>query len=594
MKLFSNVAPKHRLIFLVSFAIALLYAGVTNHVWEDYYITYRASKNLATGHGLVFNHGDRLHTFTSPLGVLLPALASALTLNTSDTAALWIFRIFSAAALAGAVTLLYACVAEITASLLLAGFGAVWLMLDAKAVDFSINGMETAFLLLFVAGTFRAQFGHCTRRWLWLGLGWAGIMWTRPDGFLYIGLLSLGGWIFNDPSRSGLTRMAWLKVFAFAALVCTAVYLPWFIGSWAYYGTPVPHTIRAKAAMATGRTLIGALKTAVYLPRLIWTGDTSAHVAFLPSYYIAGGWPTVLTPTAKFLAFIAAFTWVVPRTGAAVRTASFAFFGLHVYLTYYPYFPFPWYLPGSTLLAYFVFAGLLARLDRPNVSWRRYAALAASVVLLSINVWMFGAVARQVRVAQLIVEDGNRRKIGEWLREHAEPGDRVFMEPLGYIGFFSGLKPYDFPGMSSREMVEATTHFGDWPRLIQYLQPEWVILRPIEANLISSSHRYLLTSTYRAVREFDVLDAVKKLNVHGRPNLEFDARFTVYRRERPQRFVSEFGEFLDRFPPALSSIDGHQVQLVHAPGTWIVKVPKDARHVRLGFGYLAEDRKSVV
>jgi hypothetical protein len=69
-------------IFLGAFAIFLLFALCTNHVWEDYYITYRSSKNLANGHGLVFNVGERLHTFTSPLGVLLPALSHLLTCNT--------------------------------------------------------------------------------------------------------------------------------------------------------------------------------------------------------------------------------------------------------------------------------------------------------------------------------------------------------------------------------------------------------------------------------------------------------------------------------------------------------------------------------
>ena len=64
-------------LFIGVMLLALAFAGFTNHVWEDYYITYRSSKNLATGHGLVFNHGDRLHTFTSPLGVLLPIVALA-------------------------------------------------------------------------------------------------------------------------------------------------------------------------------------------------------------------------------------------------------------------------------------------------------------------------------------------------------------------------------------------------------------------------------------------------------------------------------------------------------------------------------------
>src|ERR1700712_3330783 len=91
---------KYLLVFFSIVAITLLYAGYTDHRWEDWYITYRASKNLATGHGLTFTVGERVYSYTSPLGVLLPAAASLLTGNSSDAAALWIFRVFGAVALA--------------------------------------------------------------------------------------------------------------------------------------------------------------------------------------------------------------------------------------------------------------------------------------------------------------------------------------------------------------------------------------------------------------------------------------------------------------------------------------------------------------
>ena len=70
------------LIFAAVFALALAFAAFTQHAWEDYYITYRVSKNLATGHGLVYTVGERVHAFTSPLNVLVPAALSILTGNT--------------------------------------------------------------------------------------------------------------------------------------------------------------------------------------------------------------------------------------------------------------------------------------------------------------------------------------------------------------------------------------------------------------------------------------------------------------------------------------------------------------------------------
>ncbi len=61
------------IVFGLVFALALSWAVYSQQAWEDYYITYRASKNLAEGHGLTFTPGERVHSFTSPLGVLLPA-----------------------------------------------------------------------------------------------------------------------------------------------------------------------------------------------------------------------------------------------------------------------------------------------------------------------------------------------------------------------------------------------------------------------------------------------------------------------------------------------------------------------------------------
>src|SRR5690349_8876605 len=80
-------------IFFTGLSTALLFALYTHLAWDDWYITYRASKNLALGNGLTFTPGERVHSFTSPLGTLIPALLSWLTGNVSDDLVLWMFRL---------------------------------------------------------------------------------------------------------------------------------------------------------------------------------------------------------------------------------------------------------------------------------------------------------------------------------------------------------------------------------------------------------------------------------------------------------------------------------------------------------------------
>ena len=86
-----------KLLMVLAVLIPLAFAAFTGHVWEDFYITYRASRNLAAGNGLVFQPGERVHSFTSPLGVLVPALLARLFGPEGDPQVIWAFRALSLA-----------------------------------------------------------------------------------------------------------------------------------------------------------------------------------------------------------------------------------------------------------------------------------------------------------------------------------------------------------------------------------------------------------------------------------------------------------------------------------------------------------------
>lgn len=596
--MFRPFRPSLLAAFLLTVTVAVAFAVATQHAWEDYYITFRTSRNLATGHGLVFNHGDRLHTFTSPLGVLLPAVASLLTFNQSDEGALWIFRLMSCAALGGAACLLTSAARQLRFAAIAVVFLIGWLALDSKTVDFAINGMETGFLLLFLAYALWAQLVPSERRSWHLGAAWAGLMWSRPDSFIYVGLIAAGFWFFNESARSGLDRRQLLNLYLRAGLVATALYLPWLLFAWGYYGTPVPHTITAKSGFGDPRTLLGLAKAAINLPFTAWTPNTSLEATFLPAYYMIGGWPEHLVQILRALAAICSLLWVVPFLRFETRATSFAFFGAHAYLNYYPYFPFPWYIPSTTLLACFCLASLLAQLidvgraasaTTPASPRARLAlgfAVIATLLFLSATGWMLLESGRLFAAQQKYVENGNRRKIGEWLRAHSLPGDTVFLEPLGYIGYFSGLKTYDFPGMSSREMVAARHKVGvSWALLIDHLQPRWVVLRPHEVNRVKTDLPGLLDERYVLAQEFSVLPEIEKINNFGRAYLEHDSRFMVYEnRIQPANLLALQNE--SAAPISHLAIDGVEVSFAHAPSALKRLVPQYARSATVRFGFI--------
>ncbi len=503
-------------------ALPLFFAAFTQHAWEDFFITLRSSRNLVEGNGLVFQPGERLHTFTSPLGVLVPALGLWIS-GGSATGALWFLRLVSAVMLAAGMILLW----RRTASLGLGSLGRFvvfgLILADAKMTDFSINGMETALLVFFGIWLWTELAAPAGPRALPLGLAAAGLMWTRPDA-LILGVCMGLPFLLLRPKNAVTPGIKW-PVLGRALLIGAALYLPWFVWAWSYYGTPVPHTIIAKAAYTPP---VGA-RDYLLLPLQTLLGRSMLVDLFLPSYWVFGGWPRFLVVLAQILTAVVAFAWMIPGWALAGRRASLAVFLGMFYLC--SIILFPWYVPPWSLLGAITLAfgaeALASRWPRALPAVRIACAL---VVVAQVGMWQ--ATAWQMRVQQAVVETGMRRQIGEWLERNARPGETVFLEPLGYIGYYSRLKTLDFPGLSSAEVVAAVRSGAkSYAALIEKLQPDWVVLRPVEAAREDFKRRPVLND-YELVKSWDVLPQLEAVTyLPGRPWNEFEARFLLYRRK---------------------------------------------------------------
>ncbi len=506
--------------------ICLAYTLFTAQAWEDYYIAFRHSEHLVEGNGLTYEAGERIQGFSSPAATL--ALAATYALSGSEPGALGLFRMLSILAFAGALLLLLSALKQsgLAGNGLPLALAGMVLVLDAKSIAFSVNGMETGLWLFFLAGSLWSLFALEERAWV-PGFFWAGMMWTRPDSALYIALLA-GGWIAFSRARRAVS----LQLFK-AGVVCAAAYAPWFLFAWVYYGSPVPHSAVAKGI---GASTFSAAHLVAVPGRLleVWT------VLYLPPYSEFSNWKA-LGAAGGLAAAAAAFYWLAPWGRPLARTASLATLGGSLYLALMPR-TFPWYFPAVVLCSLPPLAALAG--DALRASWGtggswgswgspklRYRMAAGVLVLVGVGMsWAWIDCARTVRVMQRVVDGGNRREIGRWLAQNAASSDRVFLECPGYIGYYSGLEMLDYPGLVSPAVVRAR-RLGpdDFAQVARSLEPEWMVLRTEEIEYLQAMVPTWLRSRYRLARTFDVADLLRH-EVPDHPGVLYDATFHVLRR----------------------------------------------------------------
>lgn len=554
-------------IFVVTFLICMVWAWITNHALEDWYVTFRASKNLALGLGLTFTAGEpQLYSFTSPLGTLVPALCSLLAGPENDALALWNYRLFSACMLGLAAIILFDFCRQyrygIWATVALLGS----FLLESKTIDHTINGMDTGLMMFFIALTIRAHVRQTKRPWLHLGLAWGGLMWSRPDGCVYGAAISIAFLLFPPGAAFGINRVAMLRNIGRAALVCTLVYLPWFAGAWYHYGSPIPNTITAMALDSTHELgFLHLLKDFFLLPFKGPETYAATYQSLTPSYaLIFGGWPKPMFVFSRILATVACYYWINPFASRFGRAMSFTAMLTHFYLSDVTPHAMPWHLANTALFAFLALAAMFHdgfrvaerfadELPRQIRSWR--IGLQSIICLqLAGFLSMFLATGYQTYWQQLLVEDGVRTQVGMWLKENASsPDDTVMLECLGYIGFFSGLKMYDYPGMATPKTVAARKKlrdkhgpYGAWTEisneqkiaLIREMKPDWIALRVSTANSIDQKDRNILRKEYEAQLKVSNSDRIREIpGLPGHMYLEIDATFVIF--ARSEKSLSE-------------------------------------------------------
>ncbi len=207
--------------------------------FDDTYITFRYSLNLASGHGFVYNLGEPVLGTTAPLWAMVLAVCAAvgvpieqaalvISLLCDAASAFFLFRLLKALGFGAGIPM--------AAALLFLGF--------FDYFSLARSGMESSFFVFLVLGSLTSM---TSKRFVAAAVFTALAVLTRPEGALLLAVLPAALWYYRAElrPRDGVLALAVLLVIS---------------GSWAIYairtfGSVIPQSVVAKAGMFTDPSL---------------------------------------------------------------------------------------------------------------------------------------------------------------------------------------------------------------------------------------------------------------------------------------------------------------------------------------------------
>jgi hypothetical protein len=436
---------------------------------DDPFITYRYAQNLASGHGLVFNAGERVQSSTAPLFTLLLALGGFAGI---DIPALG-YAISAMCLLVFAVC----CVGYLSS----ADRQLTWPAAAAAALTFicpvTTFGLGSEMPLL-VALAWGSWWAAAARRWGVCALlaGLAAL--TRGDGVL-VGVAVALVFVWTH-RKAGVRTWPWGAAFLYMLVAA-----PWYVFAWVYFGSPLPATLGVKVAQGSAPGTVGFFEGLGYF----WTHSLANQAVM----WIPG------------LALLVAGIVVVARRGGALA-APLVWAGLFMVgfgLLHVP--RYPWYYSPLVPVAMIalVLGGSLAARGLWRYLPRRPQAAAARVV---------GALAVAVLVGLIyLAEDQASARpqpaprsqlnisIGKWLAANTPASATVGAEEVGLLGYYSGRGIIDFVGLLQPDVAPRRA-VGDNLWAVQTYRPDYIVAMP--PWLSSAGASTWVQGHYSVVRTF--------------------------------------------------------------------------------------------
>jgi len=498
-------------VFLIAIAaviIRFVFWKYTGRVWEDALITVRHSENFASGLGLTHSQ-PQLHGFTSPISVLIPLAGDLLNVGFGIT----LLKLVSALASFFGILYMAAILRNININLpkFLTLIPLAYIAFEHHQILWGMAGMETQLVTVILL---MSMYYLIAWKPIPLGISLALCLLARPDFAIW--LVVIGIYILFK-FRKDLFKLRIPREILKIALSVVAIYTPWLIATTLYYGSPIPHTIIAKSSgyniwWQMGEWNLSSVFEKVWLlftdfiflplgPSFAGHGSgfgklyDNGFISHLMIFFILSGTLAIILKKVTAAYPILGFVW------------GFAFYYIFLTPAIFGWYVVPFSAASIIIATYGIYSFGDFLLKEVHV---QKIFLLISILYIGSMVFILPSTFKGERGIQLYIEDKVRKEIGLYLRENLKTGETIGSESLGYVGYYSQGKVYDWPGLCSDEVTEFSKSRPREQRslytMLENFKPTYIVLREHEYNAFKLfggenpwiSNQYEVINTYKS------------------------------------------------------------------------------------------------
>lgn len=420
------------LIYIVSVSSLLIFL-FKNWGYDDPFITYRYSRNLASGLGFVYNINQKTLSTTTPLFTIILAIVSIIWDNIPR------------------VALFIGCISISVTGWLFYEISTLWktpwvgyaglLLYPTFPLVASTLSSETP--LYIMLALFSVYF-YLKKNFIITGMVSSGLVLTRPDGLIIPTVIFLH-YLVN---KRKLTRKALSGILIFIFITCL-----WFTFAWIYFGEPLPVTLSVKQSqgnMAISQKFAEGLITIVK-PYIRFPYVMTFAISLIGLFYI------ITVPKEGPWLFL---SWVF------LYFLGYTVLGVSRYFWYY----------APLVTAFIVLVGL---------GFERLCSISRILRLLMFTILIMSFTFQVKDIWILHSRPDNRlliyQEVGKWINNNTELDSTIGLLEVGIIGFYANRTMIDFAGLIKPDVSKTfkpnSTYEDAALWTIENYNPSYVILQ---------------------------------------------------------------------------------------------------------------------